>query len=95
LNLRGLFQRIVQDEGFQLKPEKTKTELADQRQTVTNFVVNTKVNLTREKPAAIKKEVKTADGRGSDLSPSTAGKMFWLRAVNPEVGKRLVKTVLG
>ena len=94
LKLRGLFQRIVADEGFQLRPEKTKTELAHQRQTVTNFVVNTKVNLTRENRAAIKKEVKTAHGLGGELSPSTAGKMFWLRAVNPEVGKRLVKTVL-
>jgi len=69
LKLRCMCQRIVQDEGFQLKPEKTKTELAHQRQTVTNFVVNTKVNLTREKRAAIKKEVKTAHGLGGDLSP--------------------------
>jgi RNA-directed DNA polymerase len=93
LKFRGMFQRIVVDEGFQLKLEKTKTELADQRQTVLNFVVNTKVNLPRERRAAIKKEVKTAHGQGVDLSPSTAGKMYWLRAVNTEVGGRLVDSV--
>ena len=94
LQFRGMLQRIVQDEGFQLKTEKTKTEFANQRQTVTNFVVNKKVNLPRERRAAIKKEVKIARGQGGDLSPSTAGKMYWLRAVNPEVGSRLVKGVL-
>jgi hypothetical protein len=90
-----MFERIVQDEGFQLKAEKTKTEFADERQTVTNFVVNTRVNLPRERRAAIKKEVKIARGRGGGLSPSTAGKMYWLRAVNPEVGGRLVKSTMG
>jgi retron-type reverse transcriptase len=94
LKFRGMFQRIIVDEGFHLKLEKTKTELADQRQTVLNFVVNTKVNLSRERRAAIKKEVKAAHGQGGDLSPSTAGKMYWLRAVNSEVGSRLVKFVI-
>jgi len=95
LKFRSLFARIVETEGFQLKHEKTKTQLADERQTVTNFVVNTKVNLSREKRAAIKKEVTTAHGQGGDLSPSTAGKMFWLRTVNPNVGGRLVSRVVG
>jgi RNA-directed DNA polymerase len=95
LKFRSMFERIVESEGFQLKAEKTKTELAEQRQTVTNFVVNRKVNLTREKRASIKKEVKMARSQNGDLSPSTAGKMFWLRTVNPAVGGRLVKAVLG
>jgi hypothetical protein len=90
-----MFQRIIVDEGFLLKLEKTKTELANQRQTVLNFVVNTKVNLSRERRAAIKKEVKAAHAQGGYLSPSTAGKMYWLRAVNPEVGGRLVRGILG
>lgn len=53
------------------------------------------MNLIREERAAIKKEVKMAHTQGGDLSPSTAGKMFWLRTVNPGVGGRLVKAVLG
>ena len=39
-----------------MKSEKTKTEFAKERQTVMNLVVNTKVNLPREKRAAIRKE---------------------------------------
>jgi hypothetical protein len=91
---RHLLQRIIEDEGFKVKPDKTKTELAKDRQTVTNFVVNTKVNLPREKRSAIKKEVMTACSSDLELPPSTAGKMYWLRAVNPEVGTRLVKKAL-
>jgi RNA-directed DNA polymerase len=95
LKFRRLLQRIVEDEGFNVKPDKTKTELARDRQTVTNFVVNTRVNLPREKRSAIKKEVIMACASGLELSPSTAGKMYWLRAVNPETGARLVKRALG
>jgi RNA-directed DNA polymerase len=95
LKFRSLLQRIIEDEGFNVKPDKTKTELARDRQTVTNFVVNTRVNLSREKRSAIKKEVMMAYGSGLELSPSTAGKMYWLRAVNPETGTRLVKRVVG
>jgi RNA-directed DNA polymerase len=94
LKFQSMFKRIVESEGFQVKAEKTKTELANERQTVTNFVVNTKVNLSKEKRSAIKKAVKEAHGQGSDLSPSIAGKMFWLRTVNPAVGGRLVRAVL-
>ena len=91
LKFRRLFQKILEEEGFDVKPDKTQTEHAKDRQTVTNFVVNTKVNLSREARSAIKKEVVTASLTGQPLSPSTAGKMFWLRSVNPEVGARLVK----
>jgi RNA-directed DNA polymerase len=95
LKFRRLLQRIVEGEGFDVKPDKTRTEFAKDRQTVTNFVVNTKVNLPREKRSAIKKEVMMACVSGHELSPSTAGKMYWLRAVNPETGARLVKRALG
>jgi len=95
LKFRSMIKRIVESEGFQIKAEKTKTQLANERQTVTNFTVNTKVNLTKEKRAAIKKAVKVAHGQGGDLSPSIAGKMFWLRTVNPVVGGRLVHAILG
>jgi len=90
LKFRRMFQRIVEDEGFKVRTDKTKTELAKDRQTVLNFVVNTKVNLSKEKRAAIRQEVVAAYNSGQPLSPSTAGKMFWLRSVNPEAGTRLV-----
>ena len=93
LSFRRLFQRIIESEGFNVKPDKTRTEFAKDRQTVTNFVVNTKVNVPREKRAAIKREVMIAHYSGQPLSPSTAGKMFWLRSVNREIGTRLVDRV--
>jgi RNA-directed DNA polymerase len=95
LKFRRMFQRIIEDEGFKVKTDKTKTELAKDRQTVLNFVVNTKVNLPKEKRAAIRREVVAAHNSGQPLPPSTAGKMFWLRSVNPEAGTRLVKRVAG
>jgi RNA-directed DNA polymerase len=93
VKFRTLFRRIVEEEGFTTKPDKTKTEFATGRQTVTNFVVNTKVNLSKEKRAAIKNEVLMERVSGKELSPSAAGKMHWLRSVNPAVGDRLVKRV--
>jgi RNA-directed DNA polymerase len=93
LKFRRMFQRIIEDEGFKVRTDKTKTELAKDRQTVLNFVVNTKVNLPKETRSAIRQEVVAAHNSGQPLSPSTAGKMFWLRSVNPETGTRLVKRV--
>jgi hypothetical protein len=95
LKLRGLLKRIVESEGFKTKPEKTETRLAHERQTVTNFVVNKKVNLAREQRNLIKADVKAAVSSGVELSPSLSGKMFWLRSVNPEVGGRLVERAVG
>jgi len=93
--LRRLFQRIVEDEGFTVKTEKTKTEYANERQTVMNLVVNTKVNLPREKRSGIRKEALTVRRSGQELSASLAGKVYWLRSVNPEIGAPLVKRFLG
>ncbi len=93
--LRRLFQRIVESEGFNVKAEKTRTEFAKERQTVMNLVVNTKVNLPREKRAAIKKESVTVHLSGQELSASLAGKVYWLRSVNPQIGAPLAKRVLG
>jgi RNA-directed DNA polymerase len=95
LKFRGLLKKIIETEGFRVKAEKTETELAKDRQTVLNFVVNTKVNLPKEKRSAIKKEVMDAHGAGAELSASLAGKMYWLRSVNPEAGGRLVSRVAG
>jgi len=93
--LRRLFQRIVEEEGFNVKAEKTKTEFAKERQTVMNLVVNRKVNLPREKRAAIRKESMAIHLSGQELSPSLAGKVYWLRSVNAQIGAPLAKRVLG
>jgi RNA-directed DNA polymerase len=94
LKLRRLLRRIIDDEGF--KEGKTVTMLANDRQTVTNFVVNNKVNLSREKRVEIRREALEArNSSNASLSPSIAGKLFWYRAVNPGSGGRLVKRLLG
>jgi hypothetical protein len=62
---------------------------------VMNMVVNTKVNLPREKPAAIRKESMTTHLSGQELSASLAGKVYWLRSVNAQIGAPLAKRVLG
>jgi RNA-directed DNA polymerase len=93
LKLRGLFRRIVEDEGFRIKERKTKTMLASQPQVVTGLVVNTKVNLPRGDRAEIKKQVIQAVSHGQPFTPELAGKVYWLRSVNAQVGERLLNRV--
>jgi RNA-directed DNA polymerase len=94
LKLRGLLRRIVEDSGFRVKADKIQTMLAKDRQLVTKLVVNTRVNLTREKREAIKKEVRAHLAVGEQLTAKVAGRMHWLRAVNSEVGGHLRKKTL-
>lgn len=92
--LRNLLRRIVEDEGFRVKEEKTKTMLHHEPQLVTNLVVNEKVNLPRPNRAAIKKEVIQAVAGGQAFNPRLAGKVHWYRSVNVDAGNRLLKRVL-
>jgi len=94
LKLRRLLQRIVEDEGFRVKPGKIRTMLAHDRQVVTKLIVNTGVNLPRETRSEIKKEVISA-AREGDLPLRLSGRMHWLKAVNPAVGANLIKKVAG
>jgi RNA-directed DNA polymerase len=94
LQLRNLLRRIVEDEGFKVKPEKIVTMLAKQRQVVTKLVVNNQVNLPREQRDQIRAAVKTHLATEEGLPPQVAGRMHWLRAVNPGVGENLNAKVL-
>ncbi|HYN15090.1 MAG TPA: reverse transcriptase family protein [Terriglobales bacterium] len=91
LKVRRLIERIVEDEGFHVNHEKTKVMFAGRRQSVTKFTVNTKVNVARERVAAIKKELSSVAKDGAQPSPSTIGRLYWLRSVNDELGETLVK----
>jgi RNA-directed DNA polymerase len=87
---RKLVIRIIEDEGFQIKLEKKHTMPAGTRQVVTKLVVNTKVNLTRERRKEIREEVLTEARRLKGvLSGRTKGRLAWLSFVNPEVGSKL------
>ena len=48
LNFRNPIPRIIQSEGFSVKPEKTSTMNMGERQVVTRLIVNTKLNMPRE-----------------------------------------------
>lgn len=87
---RKLIVRIVESEGFSIKLEKQFTMPAGSRQVVTKLIVNTKVNLAREKRQQIRREVlKEAQARKGDLSAKTKGRLAWLSYINPGVGSKL------
>lgn len=94
LKIRKLLRRIVEDEGFKVKPEKILTMLAGERQVVTKLVVNNQVNLPREQRKEIRSAVQTHLAIGEELPAQVAGRMHWFRAVNPAVGESLNKKVL-
>jgi len=94
LGFRRLIGRIIQEEGFQIRPEKTQTMHSGMRQTVTKLIVNQKINLTREKRKQIRQEViefsaRTRHQRRNDKS--ILGQLSWLSSVNSDLGFRLRK----
>jgi len=90
LKFRRLIQRMVESEGFSVKPEKTVTMHSGVRQIVTKLVVNGKVNLSREQRNEIRKEIlECLSVSGGEISASTRGRLAWLRSVNPGFGKKL------
>jgi retron-type reverse transcriptase len=91
LKFRRLLQRIVESEGFSVKPEKTITMHAGMRQVVTKLVVNGKINLSKEQRNEIRKEFLQALTNYPDqpIPASTRGRVAWLQSVNPELGKKL------
>lgn len=92
---RNLIVRIIEDEGFQIKIEKKHTESSRVRQIVTKLVVNTKVNLTREKRQEIRRAVLSeAHQTNGVLSPRGKGLLAWLSYINPKAGAK-VKNRIG
>ena len=93
--VRNLQERIVQDEGFSIKPLKEgqkKLMYRDRdRQELTGLVVNRKINLSREKRKEIIGSTKAALRGKGELSESEHGRVVWLASVNPEAGATVVK----
>jgi RNA-directed DNA polymerase len=94
VKFRRLIQRIVESEGFCVKPQKTVTMRLGVRQAVTQLVVNTKVNMPREWRSEVRQQV---FGRPLDqdehAAASIVGRVNWLRYVNPAIGTRLLERV--
>lgn len=94
LKFRRLLIRIVEYEGFRVKPEKVETMQMGMRQVVTKLVVNGKVNLPREKRESLRKELLPHFGNpSSHITPSTLGRLHWLNFINPVLGKSLLERI--
>jgi retron-type reverse transcriptase len=92
LKFRRLIPRILETEGFQVRPEKTVTMDRGMRQTVTKLVVNGKINVSAEYRRSVRREIlDCVGGIDTDSLPSLRGRIYWLRHVNPAVGKRLLE----
>lgn len=90
LDFRKLFRRVIEEEGFRAKTEKTKTMLRDSRQEIVGLVVNVKVNLPREKRESIRQEVLTALQSEKEVQSDVVGKAYWFKSVNAVRGEALV-----
>jgi retron-type reverse transcriptase len=93
LNFRKLIPRIIESEGFCVKPQKTVTMLMGERQVVTQLVVNTKVNMPREWRKDVRAQVfGQMRGEGNDVSEdSVRGRVNWFCYLNRDVGRKLLE----
>ncbi|SRR6266568_204889 len=93
LNFRKLIPRIIESEGFCVKPQKTVTMLMGERQVVTQLVVNTKVNMPREWRKDVRAQVfRQMRGERNDLSVnSVRGRVIWFSYLNRDVGGKLLE----
>ena len=95
--VRNLQERIINDEGFSVKPLKVgqkKLMYRDQdRQQLTGLVLNQKINLPREKRKEIIGGTKAALRGKGVLDASEEGKILWLASVNANAGAAVIKAV--
>lgn len=96
LKFRRTFPRILESEGFQIKPEKTVTMDRGTRQVVTKLVVNGKINVSRERRSSIRRDVLDfVHGFGDpSSSASVKGRVHWMHHVNPQIGANLLSRLV-
>jgi RNA-directed DNA polymerase len=89
---RGLIQKVVEEEGFRVNPEKILTMHSGERQVVTKIVVNTKLNLTREDRKDIRLKAlqhAATPRRIRSNGESLKGQLSWLQSVNPLLATKI------
>lgn len=95
--VRNLQERIVETEGFSIKPlkdgQKKLMYREHDRQETTGLVVNRKINLPREKRKGIIGDTKAALRGKGEVNDSEKGKILWLASVNPDAGAAVVNAV--
>jgi RNA-directed DNA polymerase len=88
---KNLLARIIEEEGFKVKHEKTELMPRHKRQLVTKVIVNQKLNLAREKRQRIRLEAIKANSK--ELSSSLKATINWLGYLNPEGAESILKVV--
>ncbi len=86
---KNLLPRIIEEEGFLVKAEKTEIMPRGTRQLVTKVVVNEGTNLPREKRQQLRLEAIKQDS--AKLSPSLKGQINWLRYLNSEAADNILR----
>lgn len=95
--MRGV-QRIVEDEGYEVNPRKTRLRRRGVRQTVTGIVVNDRLNVPRDEFDRLKATIHncvvhgpTEQNRGGveDFREHLRGRISWVESLNPQRGARL------
>ncbi len=95
-------KRIVQDEGFQLHPDKLQIMRKGAQREVTGIVVNEKPNISRRKLKEFRAVLYKIEqdgpagrtwGKGKDLFRSLQSFAAYVAMVNPEKGKLLMRRV--
>ena len=79
---KNLLGRIIEEEGFLVKHQKTEIMPRNKRQLVTKVIVNEKLNLPKEQRQQLRLDVLRANS--PELSASLKGRINWLRYLNPE-----------
>ena len=100
LKFLSLFIRIIQQEGFSINKQKIKILYSYKRQDVTGFVVNEKLNISKEEYRKTKAEIHNllVHGIGSYetsspqfLKQHLLGKINRILEVNPQRGNKLLE----
>jgi len=86
---KNLLLRIIQEEGFMVKAEKTEIMPADTRQLVTKVVVNRQINLPKEKRQQLR--IEAIEEGSPKPSPSLKGRIDWLGYLNPEAADKILR----
>lgn len=98
--LLGLTKHIIQEEGFDLHPDKLHVMHKNRRQEVTGIVVNKKLNVNRRNVRKFKALIFQIEkdgiegkhwGQGANLLDSILGFAQFYASVNPEKGKPLLR----
>lgn len=81
--LLSLARRVLREEGFQARPDKTRVMRAGRRQTVTGVTVNRDAGLSRVERRRLRAAIHQLDPSDQKTRQRLAGKIAYLNMLNP------------